>query len=53
MKKPGPNYKMSKANKIDLAVNWHRPGLAARKRTIIEGELYGREVVKAKRERDN
>lgn len=53
MKKPGPNYKMSKAGKIHLAVNWSRPGKSARKRTLIEGEIYGREVIKSKRERDN
>lgn len=53
MKKPGPNYKMSKTAKIHLAVNWNRPGKAQRKRTVIEGELYSREVVRAKKERDN
>jgi len=52
MKKPGPTYKMSKAGKTNLAVNWHRPLASARKRTLIEGELYGREVVKSKREKD-
>lgn len=53
MKKPGSNYKMSKASKINLIVNWARPNKAQRRQTVIEGELYGREVIKSKRERDN
>lgn len=52
MKTPGPNYKMSKAGKINLAVNWAKPGRAARKRSIVQAELYGAEVVRAKRERE-
>ena len=51
--KAGPNYRMSKAGKINLAVNWSRPGQAQRRRTIILGELYGAQVIKSKRERDN
>lgn len=50
--KPGPNYRMSKAGKINLAVNWARPNRAQRRRTIIQGELYGAVIVKSKRERD-
>lgn len=53
MIKPGPNFKMSKAGKIDLAVNWNRPNKGARRRTIIQGELYAAQVVRSKRERDN
>lgn len=53
MKKPGPTYKMSKSGKTNLAVNWHRPNKSARKRTLIEGELYGREIVKSKRDRES
>lgn len=53
MIKPGPNFRMSKAGKIDLAVNWNRPNKAARRRTIIQGELYAAQVIKSKRERDN
>lgn len=53
MKKSGPNYKMSKSAKIYLAINWDRPGKSHRKRTVIEGELYSREVVRTKREKDN
>lgn len=51
--KSGPNYRMSKAGKINLAVNWNRANKAARRRTIIQGELYGAVVVKSKRERDS
>lgn len=53
MMKPGPNYRMSKAGKINLAVNWSRSNKAARRRTIIQGELYGAVVTKSKREKDN
>jgi hypothetical protein len=52
MKKPGPNFKMSKAGKINLAVNSHKPGRAARKRGIIQAELYGSEVVKSRKDRE-
>lgn len=51
--KPGPNYRMSKAGKIDLARNWYRPNRTQRKRTIILGELFGAVITKNKRERDN
>lgn len=53
MKKPGPNYKMSKAGKINIAVNWSKPGRAARKRGIVQAELYGSEVVRSRRERSD
>lgn len=53
MMKPGPNYRMSKAGKTNLAVNWSRPGQAQRRRTIILGELYGAQVIKSKRERES
>ena len=52
MKTPGPNFKMSKAGKINLAVKWHKPGRAARKRSVVQAELYGAEVIKSRRERD-
>ena len=53
MKTPGSNYKMSKAGKIALAVNWNRPDKRARRKSIIQAELYGSEVIKSKRERTN
>lgn len=51
MKKPGANYKMSKSAKINLAVNWDRPGRAARKRSVIHGELCAAEVVRNKKDK--
>ena len=53
MKKPGPNYKMSKAGKINIAVNWSKPGRAARKRGIVQAELYGAETIRSRRERSD
>lgn len=53
MMKPGPNYRMSKASKINLAVNWWRAGQAVRRRALIMGELHGAVIIKSKRERDN
>lgn len=53
MKKPSANYKMSKAGKINLAMNWHKPGRGARRRSIIQAELYGAEVVRSRKERDS
>ena len=53
MMKPGPNYRMSKAGKINLAVNWSRPAQAQRRRSIMQAELYGAQILKSKRERDN
>ena len=51
--KSGPSYRMSKAGKINLAVNWYRLNRTQRKRTIIQGELFGAVITKNKRERDN
>lgn len=49
MMKPGPNYKMSRAAKTMLSRNWNRPAISVIRRAVIEGELYGRLVVKSKR----
>jgi len=51
MKRSGPHYRMSKAAKIVLAVNWNRPCRRARKRAIIQAELHGSEVVKSRKDR--
>jgi hypothetical protein len=48
--KPGPNYKMSRRAKTQLAHLWNRPFRNAIKRAIIEAELYGRVVIKGKRD---
>ena len=53
MMKPGPNYKMSKTGKIYLACTWNRSNRAARRRSLIQSELYGTQVIKSKREREN
>lgn len=53
MMKPGPNFRMSKAGKIYLAVTWNRPNKRARRLSTIQSELYGSAVVKSRRERDN
>lgn len=52
MMKPGANYKMSRAVKTMLARNWASPTFSVIRRAAIEGELYGRVVVKSKREKD-
>lgn len=53
MKRPGPNYRMSKSGKIYLAVTWARPNRTQRRRSLVQSELYGAELVKSKRDRDN
>lgn len=52
MKTANANFKMSKAGKINLAMNWHKPGRAVRRRSIVQAELYGAEVIKSRKERD-
>ena len=49
--KPGPNYRMSRAAKTVLAHNWHNPNLSMIRKSIIQGELYSRLVVKTKRDK--
>jgi hypothetical protein len=50
--KPTSAYKMSRGAKTALAVTWNRSNRGQFKRTIIEGELYGKQVIKGKRDRD-
>lgn len=50
--KPGPNFKMSKSGKTYLAVTWNRSNRRARRRSIIQSELYGAVIAKSKRERE-
>ena len=50
--RPGPNFKMSKSGKTYLAVTWNRSNRSARRRSVIQAELYGAVVTKNKRERD-
>lgn len=53
MKRPGPNYRMSKAGKTYLAVTWHRPHKAARRRALVQAELYASEVIRPRKERND
>lgn len=53
MMKSGPSYRMSKAGKINLAVNWYRLNRTQRKRTIIQGELFGAVMTKSKRDKES
>jgi hypothetical protein len=53
MMKPGPNYKMSRATKTMLARNWDNKNIGEIRRTAIQGELYGRVIVKTKRDRES
>lgn len=50
--KPGSNFKMSKSGKIYLAQTWNRPNKSARRKTLIQSELYAAVVVKSRRERE-
>ena len=52
MMKPGPNYKMSRAVKTMLARNWDNKNIGSIRRSAIESELYGRMVVKTKKDRE-
>lgn len=53
MKQPGPNYRMSKAGKTYLAVTWNRPHKNARRRATVQSELYGSEVIRPRKERND
>ena len=39
MLKPNSTYRMSKAAKIYLAFNWHRPSIRSIMRATVEAEL--------------
>ena len=43
MIKPGPTYKMSRANKVMLALYIDRNKRGEIKRTVIQADLYGRQ----------
>jgi hypothetical protein len=48
--KPGPNYKMSRAAKTVLANSWNRPNRGAIRRAVIQGELYGKAIIKSRKD---
>lgn len=49
---PTSTYKMSRSAKTALAFSWQNRNIGQLKRTIIEGELYRRQVVKTKRDKE-
>jgi hypothetical protein len=51
MIKPGPTYRMSRANKVLLASYIDRHKRGEIKRTVIQADLYGRQFTP--RTRDN
>lgn len=53
MMKPGANYRMSRAVKTMLACNWNNPKLSVIRQAAIQGELYGRLIVKSKKDKDS
>jgi len=53
MMRPTAAYKMSKSGKIALACAWNRAHRGAVRKAIIEGELYGRAVIKSRRDKDS
>jgi len=52
MMKPTASYKMTKSGKIYLANTWHKPGRNARRRSVIQAELYSMLVVRNKKDRE-
>ena len=47
--KPSANYKMSRATKTMLSRNWANPKLSVIRQAAIQGELFGKLVVKTKK----
>ena len=52
MIKPGPTYRMSRANKVLLASYVDRNKRGEIKRTVIQADLYGRQFVSRPKDRD-
>ena len=52
MIKPGPTYKMSRANKVMLASYVDPQKRAEVKRTVIQADLYGRQHVPRSRDKN-
>ncbi len=48
---PNANYKMSRATKTMLARNWSNKNIGAIRRAAVQGELYGRQVIKGRKDR--
>jgi hypothetical protein len=52
MIKPGPTYKMSRADKVMLASNIDRNKRGEIKRTVIQADLYGRQFTPKSRDKN-
>ena len=52
MIKPGPTYKMSRANKVMLASYIDRNKRGEIKRTVIQADLYGRQFTPRSRDKN-
>ena len=52
MIKPGPTYKMSRANKVMLATIVDRNKRGEIKRTVIQADLYGRQFTPRSRDKN-
>lgn len=50
--KSGPNYRMSKSGKINLARTWKRNNRSVIRQAVIQGELHGAVVVRNKRDKE-
>jgi len=53
MLKPNSTYKMSKAAKTYLAVNWNRPGVRSIMRSTVQAELTEKLQPRGRREKPN
>lgn len=51
MIKPGPSYRMSRANKVMLATIVDRNKRGEIKRTVIQADLYGRQFTPRSRDK--
>ena len=52
MIKPGPTYRMSRANKVMLASYVDRNKRGEVKRTVIQADLYGRQFTPRSRDKN-
>ena len=52
MIKPGPNYRMSRANKVLVASYVDRNKRGEIKRTVIQADLSGQQYVSRSKDRD-
>jgi hypothetical protein len=53
MLKPNSTYKMSRAAKTYLSVNWNRPGIRSIMRATVQAELAEKIQPRGRREKSN